>query len=427
MTETAAPAIPLEPAPTWWRRPGFDVADGRLTLNGADLEALVREHGTPLFVYDLARPRENMRTFQAALVRAGVSYVTRYALKANPDPRILAVLRGMGAPGTPDSVGIDACSPGEVAHALEHGWEPFEISHTGTNVSERDLDVLLAQPIRINLDGVSQVERLGRRAPGRTIGLRINPGAGAGYTEHLAYAGDRPTKFGVTMDRLDDAIAATRRHGLVVDTLHFHAGSGWLGDQLDGFERALGNATHFLDRLVDAGFGIREVNVGGGLGTVARDGEVPVDVDAYAQVVGRHLAPYGVTAAFEPGDFVLKDAGLLLGEVVTVERRGGTTFVGLDIGWNVNCAYFVYRYAQEILTVRDPLRDRTQLVTIAGHINEAGDVFAEDYPFPEVAEGEVVAVLNAGGYLQAMAMTHCLRPTGTAVYLERQGTDACAG
>lgn len=407
-------------APTWWRRPGLDVVDGRLTLNGADLEALVHEHGTPLFVHDLARPRENVRTLQAALARTGLPFVTRFALKSCPDPRILAVLRALGAPGTPESVGIDACSPGEVTHALAHGWEPEEISHTGTNVSERDLDVLLAHPIRINLDAVSQVERLGRRAPGRRIGLRINPGVGAGYTEHLSYAGDRPTKFGITVDRLDDAISAARRHGLVVDALHFHAGSGWLGDQLQGFERALLAATRFLDRLADAGCTITEVNVGGGLGRIARDHEQPVDLDAYGQVIARHLSPYGVTVAVEPGDLIVKDSAILLGEVVTVERRGGTTFIGLDIGWNVNCAYFVYGYAQEILTVRDPLRDRTQVVTIAGHINEAGDLFAEDYPFPEVAEGEVVAILNAGGYLEAMSMTHCLRPTGLAVYLDRE-------
>jgi diaminopimelate decarboxylase len=416
---TNAGAVMAAAAPTWWRRPGFDAIDGRLNLNGADLETLARTHGTPLFVYDLARPVENMRALQAALTRAGLTYRTRFALKSNPDPRILAVLRGMGAPAEPGSVGIDACSPGEVVHALASGWAPDEISHTGTNVSERDLDVLLANPILINVDGVSQLERLGRRAPGRTVGIRVNPGAGAGYTEHLAYAGERPTKFGVTADRLDDAIAAARRHGLIVDTLHFHAGSGWLGNQLDGFERALANATHFLDRLTDAGFAIREVNVGGGLGTVARNGEVPIDLDAYAQVVARHLGPYGVIAAFEPGDYVMKDAGVLLGEVVTVERRGDTTFVGLDIGWNVNCAYFIYRYAQEVLTARDPFRPRTNLVTIAGHINEAGDVFAEDYPFPDVEEGEIVAVLNAGGYLHAMSMTHCLRPTGSTVYLER--------
>jgi diaminopimelate decarboxylase len=418
VTSPAAPAAAAPP--TWWRRPGLDVQDARLALDGADLESLAREHGTPLFVYDLARPVEAMRSLQAALARADVPFTTRFALKACPDPRVLAVLRAMGAPGTPGSVGIDACSPGEVLHALACGWEPGEISHTGTNVSDRDLDVLLADPIRINLDAVSQVERLGRRAPGRTIGIRVNPGAGAGYTEHLAYAGERPTKFGVTEDRLDDAIAAVRRHGLVVDTMHIHAGSGWLGDQLDGFATALGRATRLLDRLLGAGFAISEVNVGGGLGRIARDGERPVDLDAYAGVVREHLAPYGVTAAFEPGDFVMKDAAVLLAEVVTLERRGGTTFVGLDIGWNVNCSYFIYRYAQEILTVRDPLRPRTQVVTVAGHINEAGDLFAEDYPFPEVEEGEVVAVLNAGGYHQAMSSTHCLRPTGSAVYLERE-------
>jgi diaminopimelate decarboxylase len=422
VTTPAAEAV-ATPAPTWWRRPGLDVAGDRLMLNGADLEGLLREHGAPLFVYDLERPRENVRALQGALTRAGVDHVVRFALKANPDPRILAVLRGLGAPGEPGSVGIDACSPGEVRHALANGWEPWEISHTGTNVSERDLDVLLAEPIRINVDGVSQIERLGRRAPGRRIGIRINPGAGAGYTDHLAYAGERPTKFGVTEDRLDDAIAAVRRHGLVVDTLHFHAGSGWLGDQLDGFERALVRATTFLDRLADAGLAIREVNVGGGLGVPARQDEPPVDLDAYARVVARHLAPYGVTAAFEPGDFVMKDAAVLLGEVVSVERRGDVTFVGLDIGWNVNAMYFIYRFAQEVLSVRNPLRERTQLATIAGHINEASDVFAEDYPFPDVDEGEPVAILNAGGYLQAMSSTHCLRPMGSAVYLER-GADA---
>lgn len=406
-------------APGWWRRPGLDLVDGRLSVDGADLEALARRHGTPLFVYDLARPVENVRALQGALDRAGLDHVVRFALKACPDPRILAVLRGLGRPGEPGSVGIDACSPGEVRHALANGWRPDEISHTGTNVSERDLDVLLAHPIRINLDGVSQLERVGRRAPGRTVGIRVNPGVGAGYTDHLAYAGDRPTKFGVTEDRLDDAIAVVRRHGLVVDTLHFHAGSGWLGDQLGAFEAALRRATELLERLLAAGMPIREVNVGGGLGRVARDGERPIDLDAYAALVARVLRPYGVLAAFEPGDLVMKDAGVLLGEIVSIERRGATTFVGLDLGWNVNCAYFIYRYAQEIVPVREPLRPRTRPVTVAGHINEAGDVFAEDYPFPEVSEGELVAILNAGGYLRAMSMTHCLRPTGSAVYLDR--------
>ena len=414
---TGAAAAPIAP---WWVRPGLDIDDdGRLRIVGVDAEALAREHGTPLFVYDRARFAENARRLQAALAGTGLPFRVRFALKANPLPEILQVFRGLGEPGTPESVGIDACSPGEVERAMECGWRPDEISYTGTNVSERDLDVLLARGIHLNLDAVSQIERYGRRAPGTAIGIRIDPGAGAGYNEHLEYAGDRPTKFGIGLERLDDAIAAAARHRLEVDTVHFHAGSGWLAGGLGGFERALLPAVEAVERLRAAGHPVVEVNVGGGLGAPARQEEQAVDLDAYAAVLTRHLGRLGVTIACEPGDQLSKDGAILLGEVVTVERRRGVTFVGLDIGWNVNCSYFIYRFAQELVVCRAAGAERTEIVTVTGHINEAGDVFAEDYPMPPVEEGDMVALLNAGGYLQAMSSTHCLRPMGDAVFLDR--------
>lgn len=420
MTGAAPPAAGSAlPAPTWWRRPGLESRDGRLVIAGEDAEQLARRHGTPLFVYDRARYAENARRLQAALARTGLPFRVRFALKANPLPEILGVLAGVGPAGTDDRIGIDACSPGEVLRALECGWRPDEISFTGTNVSERDLDVLLPAGVHLNLDAVSQVERYGRRAPGTRIGFRVDPATGAGYNPHLEYSGSRRTKFGIGFDRLDEALAAARRHDLTVDTVHFHAGSGWLADGLAAFETALVAAVGAVQRLRAAGCPIEEVNVGGGLGVPARDDEAPVDLDAYAAVLARHLGPLGVVAACEPGDYIAKDAGILLGEVVTVERRGTVTFVGLDLGWNVNCSYFIYGYAQEIVPCAAVDAPRTGLVTVAGHINEASDVFAEDYPMAPVAEGDVVAILNAGGYHQAMSSTHCLRPTGSAVFLDR--------
>jgi diaminopimelate decarboxylase len=136
-------------------------------------------------------------------------------------------------------------------------------------------------------------------------------------------------------------------------------------------------------------------------------------------VLAGHLGPLGVTIACEPGDYLTKDAAILLGEVVTVERRRDVTFVGLDIGWNVNCSYFIYRFAQEFVVCRAADAPRSEIVTVAGHINEAGDVFADDYPIAPVQEGDMIATLNAGGYHQAMSTTHCLRPTGTALFLDR--------
>ena len=396
----------------WWIRPGLETRDGRLTIAGEDAETFARRHGTPLFVYDRTRFADNARRLAAAFDRAGLSNRLRFALKAHPDPRVLEVLLGL--------VGVDACSPGEVTRALECGWAAEDISFTGTNVSERDLDVLLATPIHINLDAVSQVERLGRRAPGRAIGLRINPAAGAGYHAGLTYSGERPTKFGIYEDRIPDALAAAARHGLTIDTIHFHAGSGWLGaDGLAAFEAALARVAKITARLIADGHPIGEVNVGGGLGVPAREAEQPVDLDAYVAVIGRHLGPLGVVIGCEPGDYIAKDTAILLGEVVTVEERGGTQFVGLDLGWNVNCSYFIYRYAQEIVVCRAADAPRTEIVTVAGHINEAGDVFAEDYPIQPVNEGDIVAILNAGGYHEAMSSTHCLRPMAEAIFLDR--------
>jgi diaminopimelate decarboxylase len=408
-----------DPARPWWERPGLEVIDGRLAVAGRDAERLAREHGTPLFAYDRRRFAENAERLTAAFERAGVRHRLRFALKANPDPDALVALRGL--------VGIDACSPGEVARALECGWAAEEISFTGTNVSERDLDVLLEQPIHLNLDGISQIERVGRRfaAAGldpRPIGIRVNPWAGAGDTEKLAYSGVRPTKFGIYEERLGDAVDAAARHGLTIDTIHVHAGSGWLADGIAAFEAALERVAAMARQVRAAGQPIVEVNVGGGLGVPARSDERPVDPDAYVAAIRRSLGDLiedGVVIGSEPGDFIAKDAGILLGEIVSVEERAGTTFVGLDLGWNVNCSHFIYGYAQELVVCSRPSAPRTTTVTVAGHINEAGDVFAEEYPLPPVAEGEIVALLNAGGYHQAMSSTHCLRPHASALYLDR--------
>jgi diaminopimelate decarboxylase len=158
----------------WWVRPGLEIQDGRLAIAGRDAERLARDRGTPLFVYDRRRFAENAERLIGALDRADLRHRVRFALKANRDPEILEILRSL--------VGIDACSPGEVIRAIECGWPADEISYTGTNVSDRDLDVLLDAGVHLNLDAISQIDRVGRRiaADGRAprpIGIRINPAA----------------------------------------------------------------------------------------------------------------------------------------------------------------------------------------------------------------------------------------------------------
>ena len=395
------------------------VAAGRLLVAGRDAEALAREHGTPLYVYDLRRVVEVARTLQDALGGTGLRHRVRLALKALRESALLALLRRMGHPGDPLAIGLDACSPGEVRHALECGFRAEEISYTGTNVSERDLDVIAPLALHINVDLLTQIDRVGRRCPGRVIGLRINPRAGVmrGHSESL-YSGARPTKFGIYAEDLEEAVGRAASHGLTIVTAHFHLANGMLDDELPAFEEALSAAEHMVRRLVAAGCPLQEVNVGGGLGTPRHDGERPLDLAAYAGIVARHFGDLGVAVGVEPGEFLTNEAGLLLAGVVTVERRGTTTFVGLDCGWNVLNDHRIYGHDLEYVVCGRADAPATRRVTISGHINEGDDLFGEDVRFPEVVEGDIVAMVSIGGYCQSMWTDHCARPRAGALFFE---------
>lgn len=407
---------------TWWERPGLEVRAGRLTIAGRDAESIAREHGTPLYVYDLVRVEEQARALQRALADAGLRHRVRLALKAQREPAFLAFLRGLGAPGTEESVGLDVCSPGELRLALDRGWEPSEISYTGTNLSERDLDVILETGVHVNVDLLTQLERMGRRAPGSTVGIRINPGIGAAYPGGgQTYAGDRPTKFGIYPERLGEALAIARRHRLTIDTVHVHAGYLYLTDALPQVDETMRRVAAATRTLQDAGCPIEEVNTGGGLGVPFRPGDRPLDLEAWAGILVTHLGPLGVVVGTEPGEFLAKECAVHLAEVVSVEDRDGTTFVGLDTGWNVINEHFVYRIPFHPIVCRAADAEPVADLTVSGHINEGNDLFAEDHPMPAVEEGDIVAIPNVGSYNASMVSVHCLRPEPGAIAFTDRG------
>ncbi len=391
----------------WWSRPGLEVLEGRLHFAGRDVERLAREHGTPLFLYDPARARANLRRLRGALDRAGVRHQLLYALKANRHPAFLAGLLAEGG------VGVDVCSPDEVDLALQAGVPPERISFTGTNLSERDLVRILKAPLVLNLDSRSALRRVGSRAPGRRIGLRVNPQVGAGYNKRLTYAGDKPTKFGIYAEDFELALEEARRHRLEVKGLHFHIGSGWLKAGLEPFLEAVRRAAELAARVP----GLEYVNVGGGLGVPLQAGDEGPDLDAYAAGLARYLGPLGVLVYLEPGDFLVKDAAVLLAEVVALEEKAGTLFVGVDCGFNVCCLAAMYHYHQEVVVCRAAAAPTAITCTIAGHINEASDLFAEGCRLPEVREGDVLALLNVGGYAASMTSYHCARPAAAELVL----------
>ena len=394
-----------------WEHEGVRVERERLLVAGRDAEALAREHGTPLYVFDVTSVAEQARALRDALARAGLRPRVRLALKAQRAPEVLAALRALGSPGSPGAVGVDVCSPGELLHALANGFETQEISYTGTNLSGRDLDAIVPTGVHVNLDLLTQIERYGRRCPGRTVGLRLNPRAGVmrGHEESL-YSGGRPTKFGIYEEDLDEALAVARRHDLVIDTVHVHLANGILDDELPAYDAALAPVARMAERLLDAGCPLVEVNAGGGLGTALLPGEAPLDLEALAGILARRFGHLGVAVGVEPGEFLTNLSGVLLAEVVSVEDRLGTTFVGLDVGWNVFNDPYVYGRPCHAVVATRAHAPRDRVVTLAGHINEGNDLFGTDVPFPDVREGEIVALASCGGYCAGMWTDHCMRP-----------------
>ena len=397
----------------WWGRPGLEVRDGRLTIAGRDAEEIARTHGTPTYVHDLVRVREQARALQSALSGAGLNGLVRLALKAQREPELLHFLRALGDPGSSggrrDGRLLARRDPVGDGPRLASG----EISYTGTNVSERDLDAILDAGVHLNVDLLSQLDRVGRRAKGMSLGIRVNPRIGASHegTGETLYTG--VTKFGILPERLDEALDIARRHDLRIDTVHFHVGDGYLTGGLPIFEETVRRVAVMVRTFQDAGHPVAEVNTGGGLGVPQRPGDTPLDVEAWAAILARHLGPLDVVVATEPGDFLVKECAVHLAEVVTVEDRDGHLFVGLDTGWNAMGERFVYRSILELVLCRAVDAEPVREVTISGHINEGDDLFAEDLPFPEVREGDIVAALNVGSYNGSMTSGHCLqRPAG---------------
>jgi diaminopimelate decarboxylase len=252
--------------------------------------------------------------------------------------------------------------------------------------------------------------------------VRVNPRIGAswGGAGDTLYTGARPTKFGIFAEHLDEAVGVAQAHDLTIDTVHVHVGDGYLSEQLPLFEESIRRVAAMVGMLVEAGCPIVEVNTGGGLGVPQRAGDGPLDVQRWASILAEQLGPFDVVVATEPGDFLVKACGVLLSEVVSVEEREGVRFVGLDAGWTVASERFIYGGELPIVLSRAADAAPAAPVTIAGNINEGNDLFAEDLPFPEVREGDVVAMLGLGSYNASMYTEHCLRPPAATVAFEER-------
>ncbi len=387
----------------WWEREDLHFRDGVLMFAGRRVEDLAAQFGTPAFYYNSRRIVANVERLRSALQGAGLGDRSRikYAMKANRFAPLLTHLRGTGL------VGIDACSPNEVEHAIGCGFSAEDISFTATSLSNRDLERLSRiKGLSMNCDSISTIRRWGELGPGRSIGIRVNPALGISraQNEKLQYSGVNTTKFGIYREQFAEAVAMAKDFGLTIKKIHFHTGCGYLTAQLGIWDSIIESCLWFVDQLET----VETVNVGGGLGVPHVAEDAPLDLPRWAAILADRFRNRPQSIEIEPGDFLAKDTGILLLTVNSVEKKMETVFVGVDAGFNLAVEPAVYGLPfHPVPTLRLPGDCRN--VTIVGNINEALDVWYANITMPPLAEGQTLALINAGAYSSAMASNHCLR------------------
>lgn len=387
----------------WWQRDDLGYRDGDLTFAGLSVAGLVRELGTPGFVYSMERVRQNLGRLHAALEEAGLGgrYTLLYAMKANRFAPLLAALKQSGL------CGIDACSPREVEHAVSCGFNPQDISFTAGSLSQQDFYRLSRYPgLFFDADSIHGIRQWGELFSGTAIGIRVNPGLGISRqgNDKLQYAGNVTTKFGIYREQFHDALAAAKDYGLEVTKIHFHTGCGYLTPQLPVWESIIGECQWFVDQCDT----VTHVNVGGGLGVPHVSTDEALDLGEWAQVLWRQFGERGLHVEVEPGDYVVKDAGLLLLEKTYLEKKRDTLFLGVDAGFNI--APEPAHYSLPFQPV--PLYYRGGKLTphhVVGNINEALDVWYVNALLPVMDDEDHLVLINAGAYSASMASNHCMR------------------
>ncbi len=387
----------------WWERKDLSYNNNSLEFAGRNVQHLAEMFQTPSFFYSAKRLKKNLKRLSLVLSNTGLNHKIYYAMKANRHVPLLTYMKTTGL------CGVDACSPEEVLLALSCGFDASEISYTATSVSNADLDFLSRYPdLIVNCDSISQIKRLGKKCPNRDIGIRINPAMGTGYgsVDVLRYSGEKTTKFGIYKEQFDDALQAAKDYNLVVKRIHFHTGCGYLSSQLPVWEKILEACLWFIKR-VD---GIEVVNLGGGLGVPHTTSDEKLDLEKWSGVIQKVFEGKNISIEIEPGDYIVKDAGILLLEVNMVEKKQETVFAGVNGGFNLAVEPFFYSLPCEPVAcvIHDPKKP-FKPVTIAGNINEALDVWMENHPMPEIYEGDFLAMINAGGYAASMSSNHCMR------------------
>jgi diaminopimelate decarboxylase len=413
----------------WWENRFLRIRAEKLYLGGREAADWAGRYGTPLFLYSRKQVLANFERLGSMLPRPeGLKTRVCYAMKANPHEEILRLLKRKGA-------WIDAVSPGEVDAAMAAGFPPERILFTGTSLSREDLARVFAlDGVTVNIDALEQIDLMRevreKKFSKKTIrvSVRWNPGIGRGFNSKVITAGSRtpdgtPIKFGIEDSKVARAFRKAGESGFRPVGLHQHLGSGWVREDFLMVRTAVSRMLRKAAELERLGFGLEFIDFGGGFGPRYSRKQHPFPVRRYLEFIGRAIRKSGLkagTIAFEPGKFLVGDAGVLLLRVEYLKKSYGNIFACVNGGtFNTVPRPAIYTQAyHEIVNCSRAGDSPGKRITVAGNLCETGDVFGKEVVIPRPRPGDFLAVLCAGAYCRSMASNFNLRPIPPEIVID---------
>lgn len=365
------------------------------SIQGVRLTQLAQEFGTPLYVYDAERIKSQYDQLMTAF--PGVDLKVKYAMKALSNISVLKYIRSLGC-------GLDCVSIQEVQLGLKAGFLPDEIIFTPSSVAFEEIDAAIKIGVTLNIDNISILEQFGDKyGASKPVCIRLNPHLMAGGNNKIA-TGHIDSKFGISIFQTRHLKRVIDTYNIDVNGLHMHTGSDILDAEvfLNGAEILFDFAKELPNILF--------IDFGSGFKVPYREGDIHVDIQDLGKKITaafqefRHEYGRDIELWFEPGKYLVSEAGYLLVKTNVVKTTPATVFVGVDSGMNHLIRPMMYDAYHDIVNISNT--NGTQRVyTIVGYICET-DTFGWDRQLSEVSVGDVLAIKNAGAYGMSMASNY---------------------
>ena len=376
-------------------------------MENSQLLQITKDFGSPVYVYDANKIVSQYNRLTAAFSNVK-SLKINYAVKALSNVSVLKLMKKLGS-------GIDTVSIQEVQLGLKAGFKPEQIIYTPNGVSLEEIETAAKLGVQINIDNLSILEQFGTKHPKTPVCIRINPHVMAGGNTNIS-VGHIDSKFGISIHQIPHILRIVENTKMNINGIHMHTGSDIL--DIDVFlyasEILFDTAKHFKN--------LDFIDFGSGFKVPYRQGDIETNIEELGEKLSKRFNEfcknYGkkLTLAFEPGKFLVSQAGQFLVKVNAVKQTTSTVFAQVDSGFNHLIRPMLYGAQHEIKNISNP-DGRERFYSVVGYICET-DTFANNRRITEINEDDILAFNNAGAYCYSMSSNYNsrYRPAEVLVY-----------